>query len=171
MRQGVSFNRLPPRAQALEQEDESTQPEPGSRRSLAVGGGRAGPLPQLPRPNTAMAAMGSRGDIYKANQTLIESSESEDTETTMRGGQGARPRSSNSMLAGNLNAEDDFENDYLRYGGDLNADDDFENDYLRYGGAVGVRNPRLVAQMRGGQQQQQQQQQHFQMNMMNGRWQ
>ena len=86
-----------------------------------------------------MAAMGSRGDIYKANQTLIgqilyccfkdknivqnvtiiteknytpdtncsksldwnfkcvspESSESEDTETTMRGG---RPRSSNSML-------------------------------------------------------------------------
>ena len=24
-----------------------------------------------PRPNTAMAAMGSRGDIYKANQTLI----------------------------------------------------------------------------------------------------
>jgi len=127
------------------------QPEPGSRRSLAVGGGRGGPLPQLPRPNTAMAAMGSRGDIYKANQTLIESSESEDTETTMRGG-GARPRSSNSMLAGNLNAEDDF-----------------ENDYLRYGGAVGVRNPRLVAQMRGAQQQQQQQ--HFQMNMMNGRWQ
>jgi len=125
------------------------QPEPGSRRSLAVGGGRAGPLPQLPRPNTAMAAMGSRGDIYKANQTLIESSESEDTETTMRGG-GARPRSSNSMLAGNLNAEDDF-----------------ENEYLRYGGAVGVRNPRLVAQMRGSQQQQQ----HFQMNMMNGRWQ
>ena len=84
-----------------------------------------------------MAAMGSRGDIYKANQTLIgkqtqqleylhdmfmstfqkislhihdhlfinlnhismfifaESSESEDTEVTMRGG---RPRSSNSML-------------------------------------------------------------------------
>merc|ERR1711978_826731 len=125
--------------------------EPGLRRSLAVGGGRAGPLPQLPRPNTAMAAMGSRGDIYKANQTLIESSESEDTETTMRGG-GARPRSSNSMLAGNLNAEDDF-----------------ENEYLRYGGAVGVRNPRLVAQMRGAQQQQQQQ--HFQMNMMNGRWQ
>jgi len=126
------------------------QPEPGSRRSLAVGGGRAGPLPQLPRPNTAMAAMGSRGDIYKANQTLIESSESEDTETTMRGG-AARPRSSNSLLAGNLNAEDDF-----------------ENEYLRYGGAVGVRNPRLVAQMRGAQQQQQQ---HFQMNMMNGRWQ
>ena len=89
------------------------------------------------RPNTAMAAMGSRGDIYKANQTLIgkkthqltnvhdmfmftchkihrismftfsvslyhttmftfaESSESEDTEVTMKGG---RPRSSNSML-------------------------------------------------------------------------
>jgi len=138
-----------------QEEDESTQPEPGSRRSLAVGGGRGGPLPQLPRPNTAMAAMGSRGDIYKANQTLIESSESEDTETTMRGGGGGtRPRSSNSMLAGNLNAEDDF-----------------ENDYLRYGGAVGVRNPRLVAQMRGAQQQQQQQQQHFQMNMMNGRWQ
>merc|ERR1719220_3440517 len=64
--------------------------------------------------------MGSRGDIYKANQTLIESSESEDTETTMRGG-GARPRSSNSMLAGNLNAEDDFENEYLRYGGAVSA--------------------------------------------------
>ena len=28
--------------------------------------------------------------------------------------------------------------------GNLNAEDDFENDYLRYGGAVGVRNPRLV---------------------------
>ena len=26
----------------------------------------------------------------------------------------------------------------------MNAEDDFENDYLRYGGAVGVRNPRLV---------------------------
>ena len=26
----------------------------------------------------------------------------------------------------------------------LNAEDDFENEYLRYGGAVGVRNPRLV---------------------------
>lgn len=122
------------------------QPEPGSRRSLAVSGGRAGPLPQVPRPNTAMAAMGSRGELYKANQTLIETSESEDTETTMRGG---RPRSSNSMLAGNLNAEDDF-----------------ENDYLRYGGAVGVRNPRLVAQMRGAPLHQQ----HFQMNMMNARW-
>merc|ERR1719295_2312258 len=117
MRQGVSFNRLPPRAQALEQEDESTQPEPGSRRSLAVGGGRAGPLPQLPRPNTAMAAMGSRGDIYKANQTLIETSESEDTETTMRAG--GRPRSSNSMLAGNLNMEEEFESDFVRYGGAL----------------------------------------------------
>lgn len=130
------------------------QADPGSRRSLAVGGGtpggRPGPLPQLPRPNTAMAAMGSRGDIYKANQTLIESSESEDTETTMRGG---RPRSSNSMLAGNLNIEDDF-----------------ESEYLRYGGAVGVRNPRLVAQMRGAPQGLRGHQQ-FQMNMMNGRWQ
>ena len=28
--------------------------------------------------------------------------------------------------------------------GNLNAEDDFENEYLRYGGAVGVRNPRLV---------------------------
>lgn len=98
-----------------------------------------------------MAAMGSRGDIYKANQTLIESSESEDTEVTMRGG---RPRSSNSMLAGNLNLEDDF-----------------ESEYLRYGGAVGVRNPRLVAQMRGAMPTERQKQQHFQMNMMNGRWQ
>jgi len=131
-----------------------TQPEPGSRRSLAVGGerggegGRGGPLPQLPRPSTAMAAMGGRpGDIYKANQTLIETSESEDTETTMRGG---RPKSSNSMLAGTLNVEDDF-----------------ESEYVRYGGPVGVRNPRLVAQLRGTGQQQQ----HFQMNMMNGRWQ
>lgn len=127
------------------------QPETGSRRSLAAAGGRVGPLPQLPRPNTAMAAMGSRGDIYKANQTLIESSESEDTEVTMRGG---RPRSSNSMLAGNLNLEDDF-----------------ESEYLRYGGAVGVRNPRLVAQMRGAMPTERQKQQHFQMNMMNGRWQ
>merc|ERR1719319_455790 len=135
VRQGISFNRVPVVLHRTEAEEaaEDTQADPGSRRSLAVGGGtpggRPGPLPQLPRPNTAMAAMGSRGDIYKANQTLIESSESEDTETTMRGG---RPRSSNSMLAGNLNIEDDF-----------------ESEYLRYGGAVGVRNPRLVAQMRG----------------------
>jgi len=127
------------------------QPEPGSRRNLAVGGGRMGPLPSIPRPNTAL---GTRGEMYKGNQQLLETSESEDTENNSRGIQ--RPRSSSSMLAGNLN-----------------PDDDFENEYLRYGGTVGVRNPRLVAQMRGvpaSQFQQQQQQQHIQMNMMGARW-
>eukprot|EP00090_Calanus_glacialis_P024763 TRINITY_DN3845_c0_g1_i2.p1 TRINITY_DN3845_c0_g1~~TRINITY_DN3845_c0_g1_i2.p1 ORF type:complete len:1336 (-),score=262.38 TRINITY_DN3845_c0_g1_i2:474-4481(-) len=132
------------------------QPEPGSRRNLAVGGGRIGPLPSIPRPNTAL---GTRGELYKGNPPLIETSESEDTENNSRGMQ-QRPRSSSSMLAGNLN-----------------PDDDFESEYLRYGGTVGVRNPRLVAQMRGvpptqfqQQQQQFQQQQHIQMNMMGARW-
>jgi len=109
-----------------------------------------GPLPSIPRPNTAL---GTRGEMYKGNQQLLETSESEDTENNSRGIQ--RPRSSSSMLAGNLN-----------------PDDDFENEYLRYGGTVGVRNPRLVAQMRGvpASQFQQQQQQHIQMNMMGARW-
>jgi len=160
--QGVSFYRLPPKreedayGEAHDQLDgekasDAMQPEPGSRRNLAVGGGRMGPLPSIPRPNTAL---GTRGEMYKGNQQLIETSESEDTENNSRGIQ--RPRSSSSMLAGNLN-----------------PDDDFENEYLRYGGTVGVRNPRLVAQMRGvpaSQFQQQQQQQHIQMNMMGARW-
>ena len=47
--------------------------------------------------------------------------------------------------------------------GNLNAEDDFESEYLRYGGTVGVRNPRLVAAMRGIPPYQQ----HIQMNMMN----
>ena len=52
-----------------------------------------GPLPSIPRPNTAL---GTRGDMYKGNPPLIETSESEDTENTSRGLQ--RPRSSSSML-------------------------------------------------------------------------
>ncbi len=42
-------------------------------------------------------------------------------------------------------------------------EDDFESEYLRYGGTVGVRNPRLVAAMRGVPPYQQQ---HIQMNML-----
>jgi len=154
--QGISFYRLPPKREEDRKEedhqldgDDPMQPEPGSRRNLAVGGGRMGPLPSIPRPNTAL---GTRGEMYKGNQQLLETSESEDTENNSRGIQ--RPRSSSSMLAGNLN-----------------PDDDFENEYLRYGGTVGVRNPRLVAQMRGVPASQfQQQQQHIQMNMMGARW-
>ena len=51
----------------------------------------------------------------------------------------------------------------LYQAGNLNAEDDFESEYLRYGGTVGVRNPRLVAAMRGIPPYQQ----HIQMNMMN----
>ena len=69
------------------------QPEPGSRRNIAVGGGRIGPLPSIPRPNTAL---GTRGELYKGNPPLIETSESEDTENNSKGLQ--RPRSSSSML-------------------------------------------------------------------------
>jgi len=105
--QGVSFYRLPAKREEVdygqmqeqdpqpeaEKAADPMQPEPGSRRNLAVGGGRMGPLPSIPRPNTAM---GTRGELYKGNQQLIETSESEDTENNSRGIQ--RPRSSSSML-------------------------------------------------------------------------
>ena len=55
----------------------------------------------------------------------------------------------------------------------MTLDEEFDTDYLRYGSTVGVRNPRLVAQMRGGgggSKQQQQQQQLIQMNMMARGW-
>ena len=112
-----------------------------------------GPLPSIPRPSTALGS--SR---HLQAPPLIESSESEDTEVG-RGGL-ARPRSSSSMLASNMTLDTE----------------EFDTDYLRYGGTVGVRNPRLVAQMRGGggggggAKQQQQQQQHIQMNMMARGW-
>ena len=105
-----------------------------------------GPLPSIPRPSTALGTRGHQAP------PLIESSESEDTEV----GRGlARPRSSSSMLASNMT-----------------LDEEFDTDYLRYGGTVGVRNPRLVAQMRGGGGggSKQQQQQHIQMNMMARGW-
>ena len=108
---------------------------------------RMGPLPSIPRPSTALGAPGTR---MVREQALIDSSESEDTEV----GRGlARPRSSSSMMASNMT-----------------LDEEFDPDYLRYGGTVGVRNPRLVAQMRGGGVggNKQQQQQHIQMNMMRG---
>jgi hypothetical protein len=54
-------------------------------------------------------------------------------------------------------------NFFLFQGGNLNIEDDFESEYLRYGGTVGVRNPRLVAAMRGVPPYQQQ---HIQMNML-----
>ena len=54
-------------------------------------------------------------------------------------------------------------NEPIFQAGNLNAEDDFESEYLRYGGTVGVRNPRLVAAMRGVPPYQQ----HIQMNMMN----
>ena len=119
------------------------QPEP-SRLGLAVGGGRLGPLPSIPRPSTALGTRGHHAP------PLIETSESEDTEVG-RGGL-ARPRSSSSIMASNMT-----------------LDEEFDTDYLRYGGTVGVRNPRLVAQMRGGGGKQQQQQ-HIQMNMMARGW-
>ena len=106
-----------------------------------------GPLPSIPRPSTAL---GTRAHLQAP--PLIETSESEDTEV----GRGlARPRSSSSMLASNMT-----------------LDEEFDTDYLRYGGTVGVRNPRLVAQMRGGGGGggKQQQQQHIQMNMMARGW-
>ena len=103
-----------------------------------------GPLPSIPRPSTAL---GTRGHLQAP--PLIETSESEDTEV----GRGlARPRSSSSMMASNMT-----------------LDEDFDPDYLRYGGTVGVRNPRLVAQMRGGGGGNKQQQ-HIQMNMMARGW-
>ncbi len=54
-------------------------------------------------------------------------------------------------------------NVFIFQGGNLNVEDDFESEYLRYGGTVGVRNPRLVAAMRGVPPYQQQ---HIQMNML-----
>jgi len=110
-------------------------PEPGARRVVNPGGRSTlrGPLPSLPRPSTAL---GTRG-----GSTLLLESESDDTENS-----GRLPRPRSSMMAGNLNAEDDF-----------------ESEYLRYGGTVGVRNPRLVAAMRGVPPYQQ----HIQMNMIN----
>ena len=57
-------------------------------------------------------------------------------------------------------------NEPIFQAGNLNAEDDFESEYLRYGGTVGVRNPRLVAAMRGVPPYQQ----HIQMNMMNRFW-
>ena len=102
-----------------------------------------GPLPSIPRPSTALGTRGHQAP------PLIETSESEDTEVG-RGGL-ARPRSSSSIMASNMT-----------------LDEEFDTDYLRYGGTVGVRNPRLVAQMRGGGSSKQQQ--HIQMNMMARGW-
>jgi len=121
------------------------QPEP-SRRGLAVGGGRMGPLPSIPRPSTAL------GTPRVTQAPLIDSSESEDTEHS--GDRYRRPRSSSSILAAsNLT---------------LDTEEVYDAEYLRYGGTVGVRNPRLVAQMRGVPVNQQQQ--HIQMNMMGRGW-
>ena len=50
----------------------------------------------------------------------------------------------------------------------LTLDEEYDTEFLRYGGTVGVRNPRLVAQMRGVPANQQQQ--HIQMNMMARGW-
>ena len=102
-----------------------------------------GPLPSIPRPSTALGTW-----AHLQAPPLIETSESEDTEV----GRGlARPRSSSSIMASNMT-----------------LDEEFDTDYLRYGGTVGVRNPRLVAQMRGGGGSKQQQ--HIQMNMMARGW-
>ena len=70
------------------------QPEPASRRALAVSGGRMGPLPSIPRPSTAL------GTPRMTQAPLIESSESEDTEPS--GGGHRRPRSSSSVLVTNI---------------------------------------------------------------------
>jgi len=144
--QGVSFNRLPPRREGpenskkpeddTEPESSSDTPEPSSR----LGVSRGGPLPSIPRPNTSLGTRGAR-------QQLIESSESDDTETQAR-----RPRSSASTL--------------MAGGGNM-TEDDMDADYYRYEtGTVGVRNPRLMAQMRPGMGSNQ----HIQMNMMGVRW-
>jgi len=120
------------------------QPDPASRRGLAVSGGRMGPLPSIPRPSTALGAP------RVTQAPLIETSESEDTEPSGPGQR--RPRSSSSILAAS----------------NLTLDEEYDTEYLRYGGTVGVRNPRLVAQMRGVPPAQQQQ--HIQMNMMGRGW-
>jgi len=119
-------------------------PDPASRRGLAVSGGRMGPLPSIPRPSTALGAP------RVTQAPLIETSESEDTEPSGPGQR--RPRSSSSILAAS----------------NLTLDEEYDTEYLRYGGTVGVRNPRLVAQMRGVPPAQQQQ--HIQMNMMGRGW-
>jgi len=119
-------------------------PDPASRRGLAVSGGRMGPLPSIPRPSTALGAP------RVTQAPLIETSESEDTEPSGPGQR--RPRSSSSILAAS----------------NLTLNEEYDTEYLRYGGTVGVRNPRLVAQMRGVPTAQQQQ--HIQMNMMGRGW-
>ena len=56
---------------------------------------------------------------------------------------------------------------YIQAASNLTLDtEEYDPEYLRYGGTVGVRNPRLVAQLRGVPATQQQQ--HIQMNLMAG---
>ena len=56
---------------------------------------------------------------------------------------------------------------YIQAASNLTLDtEEYDPEYLRYGGTVGVRNPRLVAQLRGVPPTQQQQ--HIQMNLMAG---
>ena len=129
-----------------------------------------GPLPSIPRPSTALGAPGAR---MAREQALIDSSES-DTDNSGPGPATRRPRSSlvshvwwtkiclfthiSSILISLIQAASNLTLDTEEY----------DTEFLRYGGTVGVRNPRLVAQMRGvppGQQQQ-----HIQMNMMGRGW-
>merc|ERR1719336_2509399 len=114
----------------LQQEKEKDEMEDDVTESLQPEPSRRlGPLPSIPRPSTALGTA-----RHLQAPPLIE-----DTEV----GRGlARPRSSSSMMASNMT-----------------LDEEFDTDYLRYGGTVGVRNPRLVAQMRGGVRTGQQQQQ------------
>ena len=132
--------------------------------------GRMGPLPSIPRPSTALGAPGAR---MAREQALIDSSES-DTDNSGPGPATRRPRSS---LVSQVNMVDkDLFNhissiliSLIQAASNLTLDtEEYDTEFLRYGGTVGVRNPRLVAQMRGvppGQQQQ-----NIQMNMMGRGW-
>ena len=129
--------------------------------------GRMGPLPSIPRPSTALGAPGAR---MAREQALIDSSES-DTDNSGPGPATRRPRSS---LVSDINMVDwtflfSIIISLIQAASNLTLDtEEYDTEFLRYGGTVGVRNPRLVAQMRGvppGQQQQ-----HIQMNMMGRGW-